>query len=327
MIAESIKKFIQQAEGQTLEFKLRPSEEIGKTICAFANTNDGMILVGISDSKDLVGISRKMESQVANIAHSCKPSIYPEIKEVEIDGKAILVGKVKKSGSIHSYKNIAYKRVGSHDKPLSTEEVIEFAKSIGKIQFDSQICEEAVYDDIDEEKVKEFLQKRAIKLEVEIPGISIKDFLTKTIKAIKEVNGRLKPTHAAILFFGKNPQDFVPQSEIKVARFKGTTMIEFIDSKILKGSFYEILGEVEIFFRRNTRLASKIVEFKRVDIPEYPFEVIREALVNAMAHRDYFRTGATVRVLIFDDRIEVDNPGGLLPGLDINHLEGVYPVR
>ena len=111
---------------------------------------------------------------------------------------------------------------------------------------------------------------------MEIPGISIKDFLTKTIKVIKEVNGRLKLTHAAILFFGRNPADFIPQSEIKVARFKGTTMIEFIDSKILKGSFYEILGEVEIFFRRNTRLASKIVEFKRVDIPEYPFEVYYE---------------------------------------------------
>lgn len=151
--------------------------------------------------------------------------------------------------------------------------------------------------------------------------------MIKTMKAVREVDGKLKPTHAAILFFGKNPQDFIPQSETKVARFKGTTMIEFIDSKILKGGFYEILGEVEIFFRRNTRLAGKIVEFKRVDIPEYPFEAIREALVNAMAHRDYFRTGATVRVLIFDDRIEVDNPGGLLPGLDINHLEGIHETR
>ena len=307
--------------------KLRPSEKIGRTICAFVNTNDGIILVGVSDFKAIVGTSLKMESQIANIAHSCKPAIYPEIEQLKVEGKSILVIRIKKSDGIHSYKNIAYKRVGSHDKPLSPEEVIEFAKSSGEIQFDSQICEEAGYDDIDEEKVKEFLQERAIRLEVEIPKVSIKDFLIKTIKAVKEVDGKLKPTHAAILFFGKNPQDFIPQSEIKVARFKGTTMIEFIDSKILKGSFYGILGEVEIFFRRNTRLASKIVEFKRVDIPEYPFEAIREALVNAIAHRDYFRTGATVRVLIFDDRIEVDNPGGLLPGLDINHLEGVHETR
>ena len=80
-------------------------------------------------------------------------------------------------------------------------------------------------------------------------------------------------------------------------------------------------------FKRNTRLAGKIVEFKRVDIPEYPYEAIREAVINAMAHRDYFRKGGNVQIDIFDDRIEVANPGKLLPGLDIKNLEGVHETR
>lgn len=88
-----------------------------------------------------------------------------------------------------------------------------------------------------------------------------------------------------------------------------------------------MLDEVEVFFKRNTRLANKIVEFKRVDIPEYPYEAIREAIINAIAHRDYKRRGAPIMVAIFDDRIEVRNPGGLLPGLSIKKLEGNHQTR
>jgi len=112
-----------------------------------------------------------------------------------------------------------------------------------------------------------------------------------------------------------------------MARFRGNVRIEFLDSTEIFGPFYKMLDEMEIFFKRNTRLANKIVEFKRVDIPEYPFEAIRESVVNALAHRDYLREGANVQIDIFDDRIEVTSPGGLLPGLNIKKLEGSHETR
>lgn len=112
-----------------------------------------------------------------------------------------------------------------------------------------------------------------------------------------------------------------------IARFKGSTRTEFIDSKEIKGPIYKMLEEVELFFKRNTHLASKIVEFKRVDIPEYPYEAIREAVINAIAHRDYTYRYAPIMFSIFDDRIEVNNPGGLLPGLNIKSLEGHHASR
>jgi predicted HTH transcriptional regulator len=199
--------------------------------------------------------------------------------------------------------------------------------AISKMPFDSRICKEAKYSDLDEKEVKNFLRTRAIKLKVDIPKISIREFLIKTLKIVKEENAELKPTNTALLFFGKQPQEYIPQSEIRIARFRGTTRIEFIDSKEITGPIYKMLEEVEIFFKRNTRLANKIVEFKRVDIPEYPFEAIREAVINAIAHRDYTRRGAPIKISIFDDRVEVDNPGGLLPGLDIKNLEGVHETR
>ena len=100
---------------------------------------------------------------------------------------------------------------------------------ISKMPFDRLICREGKYSDIDEKEVKNFLKNRAVKLRVNIPKISIREFLIKTLKIVKEKDGELRPTNTAILFFGKNPQEYIPQSEIRIARFKGTTCIVVID--------------------------------------------------------------------------------------------------
>lgn len=120
----AILSIITNGEGQDVEFKSK-AHAVGETICSFANTNGGIILVGVSDNGKIVGCHKKHEQVTANIAHTCKPSIYPLIDPLEIDGKNVFVVKVKKSSQIHSFKNIAYIRVGTHDKPLSAEELIE----------------------------------------------------------------------------------------------------------------------------------------------------------------------------------------------------------
>ncbi|MFH1258973.1 MAG: ATP-binding protein [Elusimicrobiota bacterium] len=198
---------------------------------------------------------------------------------------------------------------------------------VSKTPFDQAVCREVNYEAIDEQAVKDFLQNRAIKLKVEIPKTSIKDFLVNALKVVKKENGVLRPTNAGLLFFGKSPSTTITNHEIRIARYRGTTRSEFIDSQEIKGPIYRMLEQVETFFSRNTRLANKIVEFKRVDIPEYPFEAIREAVINAIAHRNYNRRGAPIMVAIFDDRVEIRNPGGLLPGLNIKKLEGTHATR
>lgn len=238
-----------------------------------------------------------------------------------------LIGGIKKSDSGYIYKrfnNIAELKKNVYNSLI---EYLETKGVISGTPFDSRVCEDTTYKNINEKLGKDFLANRAIKSKVAVPETSIKDFLVKTIKVVKVINGTLKPTNTAILFFCPNPQEFISQSTVKIARYRGTARIEFIDSQELEGSFYKILGDVEKFFQRNTRLANKIVEWKRVDIPEYPFNAIREGVINAMAHRDYNRGGANVQIDIFDDRIEITSPGGLLPGLDIKHLEGVHETR
>lgn len=225
-----------------------------------------------------------------------------------------------------------YKRFRTSDdlKTQVLNSLISFLDDRGeflKVPFDKAVRKDLGYEAIDEQAVKDFLQNRAVKLKVAIPKISIKSFLVDTLKVVKKENGGFHPTNTALLFFGKDPSEHISHHEIRIARFRGTTRSEFIDSQEIKGTVYEMLNAAESFFLRNTRLANKIVEFKRIDIPEYPFEAIREAVINAIAHRDYTMRGAPIMVSIFDDRVEVSNPGGLLPGLNIKRLEGHHATR
>ena len=225
-----------------------------------------------------------------------------------------------------------YKRFQNIDdlKAQILNSLISFLDDKGEFikgPFDKAVRKDLGYEAIDEQAVKDFLQNRAVKLKVAIPKISIKNFLVDTLKVVKKENGGFHPTNTALLFFGKDPSEHISHHEIRIARFRGTTRSEFIDSQEIKGTVYKMLNAAESFFLRNTRLANKIVEFKRIDIPEYPFEAIREAVINAIAHRDYTMHGAPIMVSIFDDRVEVSNPGGLLPGLNIKRLEGHHATR
>lgn len=268
---------------------------------------------------------------------------FRRFQKARPDGEIIIFVKgmsrddVKRDPDVQAFlksikASFIYKRFRNIDE-LKTQvlnSMISFLDDKGDISkgpFDQAICREADYAAIDEREVKDFLQNRAIKLKVNVPQISIRSFLVNTLKIVKKEGDVLRPTNAAILFFGKDPSDVITHHEIRIARFRGTTRSEFIDSQEIKGPVYKMLSAVESFFLRNTRLANKIVEFKRVDIPEYPFEAIREAVINAIAHRDYNRRGAPIMVAIFDDQVEVRNPGGLLPGLNIKKLEGTHATR
>lgn len=225
-----------------------------------------------------------------------------------------------------------YRRFGSLEdlKRQVTYSLEQFLMNRGLIHtepFEDRINPDADYSAIDEDEVKDFLQKRALKLDVDVPEGSVREILQNRLNILKELKGECKPTNAALLFFSKQASYYIPQHEIRIARYKGVTRLHTIDSLEIKGLIYEILKEVEKFFKRNTRLANKIVDFKRVDIPEYPYDAVREAVINAIAHRDYNHLGAPIMFSIFDDRVEISNPGGLLPGMNINNLEGHHATR
>ena len=311
MTLKEIKKLIEKGETQNLEFT-RDTIEVGKSICSFANSNNGIILIGVSDDGEIVGCSAKDEQKIANTAHTCKPSIYPKIEKADVDGKLVFVVKVEKSDQIHSYKNIAYKRVGTHDKPLSPEEVIEFAKDIGKIQFDSQICEKASLGDINWEKMRWF---KSLYRSITGEGILTED------KKLLENLGCLKNEvvrNSGVLLFGKSPHRFIPHNRITVIRYLGDEISDrYQDIKEFYGNLFDLIDDTDRYIREHIQIASILIpgQIPREEIPQYPLFAIRELIVNAVAHRDYSIRGGRIIIKMFKNRIEYSSPGKFPPGI------------
>ena len=315
MNQKQLRELIEQGESQYLDFKKTPAN-IGKDICGFANTNDGIILVGVADNGKPIGVSNKDEEQVANSAYSLDKPVYPEIIKINSDGKTVLMVKVKKSSELHTYKGYGYKRVGSTDKPMSIEELVKKAQELGIVKFDSGVCKNAALTDIDEEKVKWFLRKAKYERNFDVnPDTPVGEALER-LDLIK--NRQL--TNAAILLFGKKPQEFFLQAKTRCARFKGTEPLEFIDMKVFAGNIINQRDDAVEFVKEHIKLHAKIVGTERVEKWEYPIEAVREAITNAICHKDY-EISSNVQIRIFDDRIEIWGCGSLPEPLTTDDLK------
>ncbi len=173
--------------------------------------------------------------------------------------------------------------------------------------------------DIDEGKVKWFLRKAKYERKL---GIDEKTPVKEALKRLALFqNNRL--TNAVILLFGKNPQKFFLPSETRCARFKGTEPLEFIDMKVFGGNIFDQRDSAVEFIKEHIKLHAKIVGTERIETWEYPVEAVREGITNAICHRNY-GVQSNIQVRIFDDRIEIWNPGTLPEGLTIEKLKGKH---
>lgn len=122
--------------------------------------------------------------------------------------------------------------------------------------------------------------------------------------------------HSGLLFFYQNPVVYIPQSSVTCVVYKGTVKVDIIDKKTFELDLIGNIDEAMAFLKRHLNLSYEIKTKRRIEKLEIPEVVLREAVVNAVAHRDYFEKGATVMVEVFDDRVEISNPGGLPKGLN-----------
>ncbi|KAF5434005.1 ATP-dependent DNA helicase RecG [Candidatus Methanophagaceae archaeon] len=316
-------ELIHKGETESLEFKesLRLKEELGQAISAFSNANGGSILIGISDAGTCIGveIGRNTLEELANyIKRNTDPAIFPSMKTEQIENKEIVVIEVKVgSEKPVFFRNHAYKRVGKTNQRISSSEIRKLAKESGeRIYWDEQVCEGVNFGDINERKVKWFLKdarkQRGLNLSEDAP---IEEALMK-LKLLR--NGKL--TNAALLLFFKEPM--VLQSEVKCIRFSGNEPIKpYTDFQTIEGTVFDLVDKAEDFVLRNIRKSIRLVPGKvqREEKYEYPPDAIREAVVNAVAHRDY-ESPSKVQVRIFDDRIEIWSPGTLPDVITIEDL-------
>ncbi|MEA3475404.1 MAG: helix-turn-helix domain-containing protein [Candidatus Cloacimonadota bacterium] len=314
---------ISQGESETVEFKesLGEWKEIINTISAFSNTNGGVILVGINDCGGISGVitgKSTLEDLTNKINENTDPKIYPHITTKLIDGKSIVIIEIKES---FDHLVVAfgrpYKRVGKSTVRMSKDEYesLILEKHKEKLYFDSQICKEASLGDIDNIKVKRFIERANFERRLEInPNITPKEALKKLSLVKKD-----KLANAAILLFGKNPQKFFLQAETRCARFKGTEPLEFIDMKVFGGNIIDQREDALEFVKEHIQLHAEIKGTERIERWEYPIEAIREAITNAICHRNY-KISSNAQIRIFDDRIEVWGCGPLPEPLTVEDL-------
>ena len=310
-------------ETEAVEFKksLAERSEILECVSAFANTKGGRIYIGVEPSGKIIGVeigNNTIENLANEIKQNTDPKVFPSIEVLKVKSKDIISLFVPEYPSKPVWaKDKVFIRVGRTNQKASADIIGHFIKDQHAIKWDKTLFSKASIKDISQNKIKLFIEKASVERNTVFEGtINIKNIL-QSLNLIE--NNSL--TNASILLFSKNPQSIFLNSEVKCARFKGNEPIDFIDMQSIDGTIIEQVPSILNFIRRHINISVRISGTpEREEIWEYPQEALREAIINAICHRDYEDPG-NVQVRIFDSRLEVWNPGVLPRDLKIKMLK------
>nr|WP_315018945.1 RNA-binding domain-containing protein [uncultured Campylobacter sp.] len=301
---------IKNGESKILELKekLPDNKSIAKTVIAFANTAGGKIIVGINDKLKITGVDANSvyalkDKIVSVIFDSCSPDILPEIYTININGKLLLVIEIFR-GNLMPYflksegkSDGVYIRVGATNRKASPQIIEELQRHKRYVSFDEEINYDITVREPDMLPIK----ARFAKI-----GKTLNDEKLRNLKLIKTDRGITYPTNALLILLGK-----FPHCTVKCARFKGVTMETFIDKKEYRGNIFSVIENTQSFILNHINLSAKIEGLYRTDSYEIPIVALREALINALIHRDYANFGRDVKVGVYDDIVNIVSPGAL----------------
>ena len=325
-----IEGLLVQEEGKTLEFKenCRSLSKIVQTVVAFANTAGGVLVIGIRDrTKEVVGLPDPLadEEKLANaFADSIQPLLIPDIQiSAWRDRELIIVAMPHTLGPYYvkseGIEKGVYIRLGSTNRRAGPEIIEEIRRLSRNTFFDEQPCTEVNSEAIDFRAASEFFS------EVSRP---LNEARMMTLGLLVNRGGKNIPTRGAILLFGKNRRVIFPDAVIRCARFQGTGTERFLDQTEIDEYLPKAIETAISFIERHTRQSSDIGRIRRTDLPEYPIQAVREAIINAVVHADYALGGMDIKIAIFNDRLEITNPGFLPFGLTLEAaLSGVSRLR
>ncbi|MBN1931787.1 MAG: putative DNA binding domain-containing protein [Desulfobacterales bacterium] len=312
------KPFWEQSESRRLEFKEAwpKGDQIARTVVAFANGAGGKIVFGVKNKpREIIGIADDelfaLEEQVANhIFDRCTPTIIPEIYIQNVEGNPLLVVEIF-SGFQKPYflknkgkRKGTYVRIGSVNRLASEETLVSLERDKRKISYDEVVVYEFTAEQLN---LKRFIADYTAR-----SGKPLSEEKLQNMGLFVPERGTLFPTHAAILLSEAPARKrFFPYAKIECARFKGTETKIFLDQATIAEPVYAVIEPCMAFIKRNIALGSRIGEIYREDRWEYPLEAVREAVINAVIHRDYAIQGSDIKVAIFDDMLEITSPGPL----------------
>jgi len=304
-------------ESDRVEWKQSLGEwkEIVETCAAFATARGGTIYAGVTSDGTRCGVQigkGTLEDLANKIKQNTDPPQFPAIEMAEARMPVPLLIRVDESPikPVWAFGR-PVKRVGRTNQFLKRDEAHRLMAATTGRTWDALPCEGFTEKDISRKAVRDYLRRTGMKLSTPL------DDLLKNLGLSAIGSGF---SNAVVLLFGKRPQSSFTETEVKCGRFEGTDSVKFLDERTFGGDILSQLEESLAFAKRNTRQAIHISgKPEREIVPEYPDEALREAVINALCHRDYASVG-TVQVRIYDDRLEVWNPGRLPPELSIEAL-------
>jgi ATP-dependent DNA helicase RecG len=298
-------------------------ERLAETLVAFANSDGGLIVLGLDDDGRPADTIWEEEAEAALrlAAALCRPPVATEWHTLEGETGFLVSIQVSRSPQLHSLADgRVLVRSGSENRPLSGQEISQLAASKSSGDFELEYVPGAGQEDFDEEILAEYMASRQKRSAAEIGPLS------SLLFEIGAVDGEGRPTAAGIMLFARNPQIFLPQSGVVFVKFPGTEP-RGEDGGAGYGRRDEITGHVARIIERawsiiweEMRVGAVVNKLEREDITEYPAFAVREALVNAVAHRDYRLSGRRIEVRMYSDRLEVISPGSLPGYMTVDNL-------
>ena len=351
MLEEELEKLairvtIQKAESQTIELKSAHQgcpTRLYDSLSSFSNQNEGgVILFGIDEKDDfsIKGVydAHDLQKKVAEQCKQMEPPVRALFTVCDIDGKKIVSAEIP--GVDVDLRPVFYKgvgrikgsyiRVGESDEQMSEYEVYSYEAFRKRIRDELRTVDDEKFSLINNERISHYLNE--VKKEKDNLAKSVSD---DDILELMGITKGGKPTLAGLMCFSIYPQAYYPQLCITAVALPGTEQgisgindERFIDNKRITGSIPEMLDSAVDFVRRNSRNITIIdSNGRRIDKPEYPVKAVREAILNALVHRDYssYTENIPVRIEMYRDRLEIINSGGLYGNISINELGQVRP--
>lgn len=329
-------EIVNNGENSGVEFKrdVLQNHDLAKELVAFSNLGGGMVLLGVDDDGRIIGLSRAdLEEWVMT---TCRDKIRPAIipffeifRDVE-PGKHVAIVSVTRGYDVHSLwhnnSNKYYIRVGTQSREATPEELARLFQQRGSIRAELRPVSGAALTDLDRRRLRDYFSRiRQQDVPSEDDDAGWRTLLINTEIMIEE-----GVTVGGLLLFGKTPSRFLPHSGIDAAAFPGVekdyaanersglrgpmTPLLAADGAVVENGLVEQALE---FIRRNTPVNATLEnDARRIERRTYPPEVLREAIVNALIHRDYLLTSTDIELAIYSDRLEVISPGRLPNGIN-----------
>lgn len=309
-------------ESQNIEWKSGWRDEYLKWVCGFANAQGGRLLIGIDDKGIITGIDNydKLLEDLPNKFRDIL-GVYADINLQEERGVKYLEIIIPRYDVPISVRGKYFVRTGSTLQELKGPALNEFIlKRTGK-SWDELPFESATFDDIDETAIQSFIKKALKSLRI---ATSVMEDSTRTILGnlhLINQNGKLK--NAALLLFGKDPLKYFTSAYVKIGRF-GESDADLKYQDVVEGNLIEIVDKVlDILLGKYLVKLIRYEGIQRLEEPEYPEPALREAVLNAIVHKDY--KGSTIQISIYNDKLSIWNPGTLPEELNIGILKGKHP--